>query len=1031
MLRLLFSLSLPLCCLFSLVRCLYGQDFPELYNSDADKDAKPMAAAEAARGFELPAGFQVDVFASEPDVQNPIAMTWDGRGRMWVAENFTYAERSQRFDLSLQDRLLIFEDTDGDGVRDKRTVFTDQIQMLTSVEVGTGGVWLMCPPQLLFIPDRDQDDRPDGPAVVVLDGFEVAQQNYHNYANGLKWGPDGWLYGRCGGSCPGRVGTPGTPESERTPLEGGIWRYHPKTKHFEVLCHGTTNPWGHDWNEMGEGFFINTVNGHLWHLIAGSHLKRPFSLDPNPHVYELIEMHADHWHFDTKGEWMKSRDGAANSFGGGHAHSGVSIYLGDNWPDSYRGKLLTLNFHGRRINQELLERSGSGYVAKHGADLLISADPFFRGIDLSYGPDGAVYVIDWSDTGECHEHNGVHRTSGRVFRVSYQGNGASTASGPAKDLTQLTDKQLVERMRDKNQWYVRMARRLLIDRAGSSPQDVGTSKEARKELHQIASGSDARLAYQAMVTLYGMGAYQQEDLVAFLDHTNEHLRVWAIRLLTDHWPIDSIMGPMSLAPAREQKVETEYASLKPKFESLAKNDPSGIVRLALASTLQRLPVGHRCSLAGELMSRGNDADDHNLPLLVWYGLAPLAKTDPEALAQTAIVSRWPITQRLIARRLAEEIDRHPQTVHRLIQSATDSDSSSRKNLLKGISQGVQGWSRAPKPQNWDRLVAVSKQESDPETMAMVRDLSVLFGDGRALDEVRKLVLDEETEISVRRSALQTFVESDAPEVVQACLELLKDSRLNAIALQGVARSEDPESASQLIQHYYRFRAPVRPQVISVLVSRRSFAKELLDVIAGGHLPVAVLSAFDVRQIRSLGDPQLDQRVTELWGEVRETPEEKLKKIHRLKSLLSPKTLQAAAPSTGRVLFNKTCAQCHRLFGDGEQIGPDLTGANRSNMDYLLENIVDPSAVVGKDFTMTVLLMDDGRVLNGLVVSQNKKTLQLQTQTELKTVQLDEIEEIKRTSESPMPSGLLDSLTDEQIGNLFSYLMQPTQVALPE
>ena len=148
-----------------------ADDFPEIYDSESERALNPMSAVEAAAGMQVPAGFRVSVFAAEPEVQNPIAMTWDDRGRMWIAENYTYADRTQRFDLSLRDRVLIFEDSDHDGQADSRKVFTDQVQMLTSVEVGHGGVWLMCPPQLLFIPDENRDDIPDGPAQVVLDGF--------------------------------------------------------------------------------------------------------------------------------------------------------------------------------------------------------------------------------------------------------------------------------------------------------------------------------------------------------------------------------------------------------------------------------------------------------------------------------------------------------------------------------------------------------------------------------------------------------------------------------------------------------------------------------------------------------------------------------------------------------------------------------------------------------------------------------------------------------------------------------------------
>ena len=226
------SLSFLVCAL--LTPDVVGGDLPEPPDTERSS-TRPLPPAEAAAGFRAPAGFRVNVFAAEPDVRNPVAMAWDTRGRLWVAENYTYSDITQKFDLRLRDRVLILEDTDGDGRVDRRTVFTDQVQRLGSVELGFGGVWLLCPPQLLFFPDRDGDDVPDGPAEVVLDGFTVAQENYHTFANGLRWGPDGWLYGRCGASSPGQIGAPGTPDAERIPIRGGIWRYHPVRKRFEVL----------------------------------------------------------------------------------------------------------------------------------------------------------------------------------------------------------------------------------------------------------------------------------------------------------------------------------------------------------------------------------------------------------------------------------------------------------------------------------------------------------------------------------------------------------------------------------------------------------------------------------------------------------------------------------------------------------------------------------------------------------------------------------------------------------------------------
>ncbi|MBC7819790.1 MAG: cytochrome C, partial [Planctomycetaceae bacterium] len=676
--------------LCSVVLCLLlsgGQspadDFPVPPNTEQGNPS-PISPQEALAAIKLPPGFRATLFAAEPDVQNPIAMSWDARGRLWVAENYTYAERTQRFDLRLRDRIVIFDDTDGDGQANSRKVFTDGVQMLTSVAVGHGGVWAMCPPQLLFIPDKNRDDVPDGPAQVMLDGFNVAPENYHNFANGLKWGPDGWLYGRCGGSCPGELGLPDTPDEQRVPLRGGLWRFHPQRKVVEVLTHGTTNPWGHDWDEHGEGFFINTVNGHLWHLIPGAHLMRPHTLDPNPHSYALIDQHADHWHFDTGKGWAASRDGSANDLGGGHAHCGAMIYLGDNWPNEYRGKLFTFNFHGRRANVERLERHESGYVGKHDPDFAFFGDSWFRGMDLTYGPDGGVYVLDWSDTGECHENTGVHRTSGRIFKILF-----GETEQPPRDLTKLSGVELAALQRHKNEWFVRHARQQLQERslAGDDLTDVMTVLR-----RQLAEDQDAVSRLRALWTLHLVGGVDDAALFALLRDDDEHLRVWAIRLLTDDWPIDTSVGQRparaDAKPAKELLVE---------LARLARTDKSGLVRLALASTLRRLPAQRRAELAAPLIARIEDADDHNLPLLVWYGLAPLADVDLPALVQLAEKCEWPTTRRFLTRRVAEEVEKQPAVLNSMLELATTRSAAFQTDVLAGMSESFVGWRKAPQP----------------------------------------------------------------------------------------------------------------------------------------------------------------------------------------------------------------------------------------------------------------------------------------------------------------------------------------------
>ena len=1002
-----------------------ADDFPAPHDTEPASEG-PMAADKAAAAFRVPPGFGVTVFAAEPDVRNPIAMAWDTRGRLWIAENYTYAERTKKFDLTLRDRVLIFDDRDGDGRFDRRTVFTDGPQRLISLELGLGGAWLLCPPQLLFVPDRNGDDVPDGPAEVMLDGFTVPPENYHTVANGLHWGPDGWLYGRAGASSIGRIGVPGTPEAQRVPIYGGLWRFHPGRKTFEVLAHGTTNPWGNDWNDLGEAFFVNTVNGHLWHAVAGMHFFRGHTIDPNPRVYSLIDTHADHWHWDNAKDWTDSRSasGEHDRRGGGHAHCGALFYLGDQWPAAYRDKLLTLNFHGRRVNVDRLERSGCGYAGRHEPDVLFAGDTWFRGLELGSGPDGSVFLLDWSDTGECHEANGVHRSSGRIYKIAY-----GTPPGTRLDLGDLArrdERALVDLQEHPNEWYCRQARGVLATRAARGER-LDAARAAL--LERVARPGDPAHVLRALWALHAIGGADRGLLFRLADHEHEAVRTWSIRLLTDALPLDDIMNQRR-GPDADADVDADLLALLVRH---ARDDRSGLVRLVLASTLQRLPVARRAALAAPLLAHAEDAADHDVPLLLWYGLIPLGDTDPSALERLAEGCALPATRRLIARRLGESIETHPGPVAALVGCVAESGSASfQADILGGLSDGLRGRRKAPRPAGWDALAARlgARAETDRAVRDEVRDLSVVFGDGRALDEVRRLALDNAAELEVRRRALLSLIESRPPDLRAICERLLRVRFLNATAVRGLALFDDPEIGRSLAANYKVFHHSERAAVLDTLVSRPTFARALLDAMASGKVPPAELTAFHARQIRSLNQADLDRRLAEVWGELRDSGPEKRALMTRLKPQLDPAVLAAADPGRGRAVFNKLCAACHLLYGHGNQIGPDLTGAGRDNLDYLLENIIDPSATVTADFRMVVVAMQDGRVLNGIVKARNERTLSLQTQNELLVLDRGEIEGLKPTSASLMPEGQLESLPAAEVRDLFAYLMGRVQASLP-
>lgn len=978
---------------------LQAQDFPEPYDSERVAGT-PMPAEEAARTMKLPPGFKATVFAAEPDLRNPIACAWDPRGRMWVVENFTYAERPKRFDLELRDRVVILEDADHDSRAEKPRVFIDTVQRLTSVEIGRGGIWLMCPPQLLFVPDADGDDVPDGEPQVMLDGFTVADGGYHNLANGLKWGSDGWLYGRCGHSCPGKLGVPGTPGERRIPIHGGIWRYHPERKTVEVLTHGTTNPWGFDWDRHGEGFFVNTVTGHLWHLIPGAHLADS-NPSPNRSVYQRMDTIADHWHFDRGSGWKKSVAGAADAFGGGHAHVGAMIYQADQWPEEYRDKLFTLNFHGRRANVEKLEREGSGYVGKHQPDAFFSQDPFFRGIEITTGPDGSAFILDYSDTGECHESTGIHRSSGRIFKISH----GEPAKPDLRDLAGVTAEGVGRLLEHPNAWYFRQL------------QNSGVGAGVAGQLPSASPSTRDRL--RLMSLLFTRGQLPRERLLEHLADPDPHVRATSIRYLLDGYPIDTITGPL---PHFQQCADPTV--LKALVER-ARLDVSSFVRLALASSLQRISPKEREELAIALVAHAGDAGDAALPPMVWYGIIPLGQGDPAALVRIAEACQWPDTLQWIARDLAGRIGSDTKPLSDLLAAA---GGAQRAVVLQGTGEALKGWRKAPEPESWDAFAATF---TDPADRDRVREIGAVFGDERALEELRTIARDGAAPVGRRVAALGTLIDHRPGDLRALCESLLDVRGLSATAVRGLAGFDDPAVGELLVRSLDKLKPNERAAVVETLVSRVPFARTLLEEIAAGRIARGEITAFQARQIRSLGDEALSKQLAEIWGDVRETNQQKAKAIARFKARLTPGELARTDLARGRVLYETSCAACHRLHGGGGDLGPDLTGSGRQNLDYLLENLVDPGAAVSAGYRLHLVTLKDGRVISGILAGQTERTLSLRLPGQEFTVERSEISKQEVAAGSMMPEGLLLGLKADEVRDLIAYLMHPGQVALPD
>ena len=997
--RWLVQLSLALHVAFRTALLLADEPsaFPQPFDTQDAKD-QPVPPAQLVAKMQVPPGFEVTLFAAEPQVQQPVAITTDGRGRLWVCEMYTYAESKVNFATQLRDRIVILEDSDGDGKSDKRTVFWDGAVRLTAVAVGNGGVWALCAPYLYFLPDANGDDVPDGPPVVKLDGWNDNAVR-HNIVNGLTLGPDGWLYGRHGILATSNVGPPGTPASRRARINCGIWRYHPVRETFEVVCHGTTNPWGFDFDKHGEMFFINTVIGHFWHVIPNAHYRRMYGEHFNPRIYSVIEQHADHFHWDTTEAWSDIRKGVTESTkkaGGGHAHSGLMIYQGDNWPAEYRGDVFAINLHGLRINRDRLEREGSGYVAKHADDFLVANNPWFRGIDLLCGHDGAVYVADWADVGECHENDGVHRSSGRIYRVAY----GKTAKPAVANVDRATPEQLAALMMHANDWYPRQARRVLQERAAAK-HDLSTA-HARLD-QQLVSAPSVEHKLRALWALHVSGGLGDDRLHSLATHESEHVRAWVVRILGD-----------------DGRYEQRDLVL---LERLAATDPAALVRLHVASALSRLPLDNRLSIAAALATHSADASDHNLPLMIWYGIEAAVPEFPVQSVALASSSRIPLVRQYIARLLSERLDTQPAPIESLLTAATKAtDASVANDVVVGLADGLRGWRRAPQPQAWTAFAARVARSEDPAIRDRLRELGALFGDGLALEQLRQIALDANASGESRRAAVRAIIEGRPDDLAAFLKRLAADRNMLGAAARGLGVLADPDTPKMLLDRWSQLSPEDQRSAIETLVSRPAYAAALLEAVANKRLPSSEISAWHARQIRGLNDPRLNERLRELWGEIRETSEERAKQLEQLRGQLAPERLAKADLDQGRAVFEKVCANCHALFGKGNAIGPDLTGANRGNLHYLLENIVDPSASVAADFRTSTVVLADGRVVTGVVSHPTPKTVAVQTATEKLTLPANDIEQIKPTNQSLMPEGLFNTLSADQIRDLTAFLM---------
>jgi putative membrane-bound dehydrogenase-like protein len=551
-----------------------------------DKPPGPaLSPAEAIAKMKVPEGFTVELVAGEPDLVNPVAMTFDEKGRIWVTESLEYPRKQAG---KGEDRIKILEDTDGDGKADKFTIFADGLNIPSGIAVGHGGVWVANSPDILFYPDADRDGKPDGEPQVVVTGF--GRDDTHELPNSFTWGPDGWLYGLNGVFNQSRVkygeGNPNyKPDHPGWQFTCALFRIHPVTREFQVFCEGTSNPWGVAIDGEGSFFISACVIDHLWHLVETGYYHRQGG--PYPPFTWKIESIVKHKHQKA-------------------AYCGIHWFDSDAYPEQYRGKLYMGNIHGNCINVDSLKRDGSTYAGSGEPDFLSANDAWFMPVSQETGPDGSLYILDWYDRYHCYQDanrdpKGIDRLKGRLYRVRYK----ETPRVTGMDLAKESDEQLIERLNAGNDFIRTTAQRLLAERLLSGKGSDALSGK----LEQVAL-DDAHSRRQRLAAMWTLTSGSYHDLayhLSLLRHKDPTFRAWGVRSIAN----SGVVNEGALA----------------ELAALAK-DPSPDVRLQVAIAARKVKGLEALPLLVSVLS--NAGDDKLIPHIVWQNLHPLLATQSDA-----------------------------------------------------------------------------------------------------------------------------------------------------------------------------------------------------------------------------------------------------------------------------------------------------------------------------------------------------------------------------------------------------------------
>ena len=967
----------------------------------------PLTPEQAMAKMTLPPGFRVELVASEPALQNPVAMAFDDRGRIYVTESFEYPRREPG---PGRDRIKILEDKDGDGLAETVTVFAEGLNIPSGIAVGHGGVWVANAPDLLFMQDTDGDDVADKQTVIVT-GF--GRDDTHELPNALTWGPDGCLYG-----LNGVFNRSVVKQDDRVfDFTCALFRIDPITKKFDLFCEGTSNPWGVAFDHEGSAFISACVIDHLWHLTESAYYLRQGGPYP-PHT----------WFADSI---VKHQHQMA-------AYCGIEYFDSPAYPKQYRDKLYMGNIHGGCLNCDRVERSGATYKGFGEPDFLTANDVWFMPVAQKVGPDGCLYVLDWYDRYHCYQDanadpKGVDRGHGRLYRIVHE----KRPEPKVADFSKLSNAELEGLLSDENIFNRQRSQLELQER-----RVVSKDSECARRLQAVVLNSDSPLKVRmhALWSLIGSGTLPTDFLNQLLDNSSPELRAWGART------------------AGRQK-SREPSTIERMKKIAIDKDPR--VRLQASIAAPKMAFGQTASVDNvrqQISVLRNSSNDPILPRVVWQNLLPHLLEQQSLIMESLLQNVGDPEDLLrdmaprIASRLVSEVK--PTIADQPSKRAVDSVlqlasglSEKQPNLSAAVLESLLAKTRTGEIKN-EALSPVLKQwlasnaeknsfhaigETSLESMTSLQkailSVRLLCANPEAIETARKIVLTTRVDGALRKQMLQAVIPIQpkvASEALHQLLEDLKSQRTVDVGYADAAMDAGISLASEedtvkLVASLPSLKSNVQAAIAERMCRRIDTAQALLSQIVDGKLRKELISPNRIRLLAADSNEGIRSSVAKIWGQINlETTRERDEVVTRMGNLLRRDARGDA--ERGLVVYDRICGQCHLMNGRGYEVGPNITANGRGSYEQLLVSVFNPSLVIGDAYKSVTLRTVDGTVFTGLLVEKSDKRTVIKVQGgKEETIPAEDIEEFKQDKKSLMPEGVENQMTTQELADLFALL----------